>query len=1034
MRTLFLSLLGCLCSTAAFGQTPYFQQEVHYRIRVALDDTKHTLQGHVRMEYINHAPDALTEIWIHLWPNAYQNRRTAFCRQQLRLGKAEFYFAPDSSLGYIRQLDFQVNGRAASWQYHPEHTDIARVALAEPLPPGGRVVVETPFLVKIPATFSRIGHKGQAYQVTQWYPKPAVYDARGWHPMPYLDMGEFYSEFGSFDVEITLPENYVVGATGVLQSPEERAFLLRRVAETQAALARLDTVSDTPRRKRSKVEDEFPPSSPTLKTLRYWAERVHDFAWFADKRFYVLRDTARLASGREVECWAMFPPSQGQLWQRAAFYVRRAVEFYSEQVGEYPWPQATAVQSALSAGGGMEYPMITVIGDADNAESLDEVIAHEVGHNWFYGILASNERDYPWMDEGLNTYYEHRYMEAYYGKSEYSGEPGKRPLSSQFFGTLPEMLLTLFARIGDVQTPSSPERTFNGMGYWANAYAKPVVFLRWVEQSVGRPLFDRAMKHYYQQWQFRHPHPEDLRAAWKEVGLEADWFFKAMESARVFDVALRRAQRQPDGGWEIWVKNRGAQRGPFRISALKSGRVVHEQWYPAFRNALGVVTFPNVEVDAFEIDRERATLDAYRANNRRRVGGLSLSPRPLLLRPVVPFEAANYRALGLLPWLAWNQYDKTTVGLALYSPLLPPQRFRYYLMPGIGTASGNIVGLADVQYRFLPGGLVPHATLGFNVRSATYAHRLGEGGYRLQYWRWAPALRLDLRSASSAFAHGLDVRAIFLQKEEPTFSDQGVFAGKRTPAAQIYEARYEAQNFALPNPYRAFFALEGQRYSVQGVAASYLRASAAWEQEFLYKPKKRIYARFFGGYFLHNTQRRRGNVATNSLTNDVARASFALNPQGFNDYRFDQIFLGRTDTRGFLARQVSQTEGGFKNALGPAYAQVFGNSNDFIAALNLRADLPVSLLFKPYFDIGYFRDATPLGASRPLEEQLVWSGGLMLEILRGRFEMYFPLVHSAALRQLYASATDNYWQRITWSIRIAPIRVRDREQMLRLLD
>jgi hypothetical protein len=1016
------------------AQTPYFQQEVHYQIRVALDDANHILQGQVRMEYVNHAPHTLTEIWIHLWPNAYHSRRTAFCRQQLRMGQTDFYFAPDSALGYIRQLDFRVNGQVASWQYHPEHTDIARIVLAEPLPPGGRATIETPFQVKIPATFSRMGHRGQSYQITQWYPKPAVYDARGWHPMPYLDMGEFYSEFGSFEVEITLPENYVVGATGVLQSPQERAFLLRKVAETQAELTHLETVGDKPDQKPAAEKDTFPPSSPVLKTIRYRADRVHDFAWFADKRFYVLRDTARLKSGQEVECWAMFPPSKSRSWRQAAFYVRRAVEFYSEHVGDYPWPQATAVQSALSAGGGMEYPMITVIGDVGSEAALDEVITHEVGHNWFYGILATNERDYPWMDEGLNSYYEQRYMEQYYGESEFSPKAATRAFEPQVFGSLPAILLTMLARSGDPQTPSSSVEAFSSIGYYANAYSKPTLYLRWLEKAVGRPLFDRAMQHYYQQWKFRHPYPEDLRAAWKEVGLEADWFFKAMESAQVFDLALRRIRRLPDGSWEIWIKNGGAQRGPFSISAFQSGKAVHTQWYPTPQNALVKVTFPGVAADAFEVDHERATLDAFRGNNQRRTGGLFPGLRPLYVRPLVPFEAAGHTAFGVLPWLAWNQYDKTMVGLALYSPFLPPQRLRYYLLPGIGTASGNIIGLADVQYRFLPGGLVPHATLGLNVRSATYAHRLGEGGYRMQYWRWSPALRLDLRSASPVFVHGLDVRAIFLQKQEPTFDEQGVFTGKLDRAAQIYEVRYEAQNFANPNPYRTSVALEGQRYWVQGALASYLRASAEWEQEFFYKPKKRLYARFFGGYFLHNTQRRRGNVATNSLTNDVARASFALNPQGFNDYRFDEVFLGRTDRRGFLARQVSQTEGGFKNAFGPAYAQVFGNSNDFIAALNLRADLPFPLPFKPYFDLGYFRDATPLGASRPLSEQLVWSGGLMLEILRGRFEMYFPLVHSTALRQLYASATDNYWQRITWSLRIAPLRARDREQILRAFN
>lgn len=125
----FASWLFGLLSVNA--QVFYFQQEVNYQIRVTLDDTLHTLRGEVRMEYINHSPDTLKEIWLHLWPNAYRDRRTAFCRQKLRLGDAKFYFAPDSSLGYIRQLDFRVNGRSVQWEYHPTHADIAYLFLPE---------------------------------------------------------------------------------------------------------------------------------------------------------------------------------------------------------------------------------------------------------------------------------------------------------------------------------------------------------------------------------------------------------------------------------------------------------------------------------------------------------------------------------------------------------------------------------------------------------------------------------------------------------------------------------------------------------------------------------------------------------------------------------------------------------------------------------------------------------------------------------------------------------------------------------------
>lgn len=181
-NTLLFLILFAAGSTAA--QKPYFQQEVQYTLRVALDDTKHTLTGDVSFEYINNSPDQLTELWIHLWPNAFKNRNTAFCRQQLRQGGGKFYFAPDSTLGYIKGLDFTVNGQKAILAIQKDNPDIARLILPSPLLPGGRVTVATPFVEKIPDSYSRLGHVGTSYQMTQWFPKPAVYDRDGWHAMP----------------------------------------------------------------------------------------------------------------------------------------------------------------------------------------------------------------------------------------------------------------------------------------------------------------------------------------------------------------------------------------------------------------------------------------------------------------------------------------------------------------------------------------------------------------------------------------------------------------------------------------------------------------------------------------------------------------------------------------------------------------------------------------------------------------------------------------------------------------------------------
>ena len=1010
-----------LHATLSWEQKPYFQQEVNYTISATLNDREHRLEATVRMEYINHSPDTLREIRMHLWANAYQNRNTAFCRQQLREGNTRFYFAADSALGFFEGLDFSIDGQKASWRFDPGNPDIAVLPLPQALAPEARVLIATPFNLKIPASFSRLGHVRTSYQMTQWYPKPAVYDPLGWHAMPYLEIGEFYSEFGRFDVSITLPENYVVGATGVLQTPSEIAFLRQKEAETRQEIERRNQSLD-PQGARKSTKAAFPPSAAATKTLRYIAENVHDFAWFADKRFFVLKDTAQLAGGRTVDCWAMFTAEDFDIWQKGAFFVRRAVEFYSQNVGEYPWPQATAVHSALSAGGGMEYPMITVIGDETSAKSLDNVITHEVGHNWFYGILASNERDHPWMDEGINSYYEHRYMLQYYGSDMLADMLPKWAFDPVKSGSVPECGYLMLARTGADTPPDTPSDAFWSVAYGIQVYMKTAVCLEWLERSIGKARFDNAMQHYYAHWKFRHPYPGDLRAAWQDVKLDAPWFFQTLQTRRRMDMALTRVARTTDA-YALTVKNRGSLSAPFSVTALRAGRPARTQWYPASGQKTETLSFPALDADRFVLDYEHATLDIDRKNNSRRTSGLLPGVEPLQLKLLAPAQNPSRNILGILPWPGWNNYDKAMLGLLLYNPPFPPRRFQYFLAPAYGLGSGHLAGLVDLKYRALPGGAVPALTFGLGAKTFDYSYH-GRDKYYLRYYRLAPVLRAELRSKSPAFAHETQFRALFIGKEEAEYSDTGSFMGKTWQNAAIYETRYSASQYGLPNPFEATVALEWQNYhAADGLPARYLRGTMEWKQHFYYRTKRKITARAFAGYFLKNTQRRRGSVAGNSLSNDIARASFALNPQGFNDYRFDQFFLGRSERNGILGRQLSQTEGGFKNAFGPGFADHWGNSNNYILALNLKADLPQRLPFglplKPYFDLGYFDDATPLGAT---ESQFWWSGGLMLEFLNGGLEIYFPLVHAQAIRDRYAElAGHNYFRRITWSIRIGRV-------------
>jgi hypothetical protein len=498
-RNLIFFLL-LMISSASYAQ--YWQQKVDYNIDVSLNDQEKTLTGFEKISYTNNSPDTLHFIWFHLWPNAYRNDRTAFSDQLLEDGNTSFYFSTKEQKGYINRLDFKVDGTAARMEDHPQHIDIVKVVLPRPLPPSGSIIITTPFHVKLPFNFSRGGFAGESFQVTQWYPKPAVYDRKGWHPMPYLNQGEFYSEFGSFDVRITLPENYVVAATG-----EEQTESADRVTITGEGRPKTENAKNPKTTKKPKTgttpvktkEPQFPPSSSTWKTVRFVQDNVHDFAWFADKRFVVDRDTLLLPSGKVVKVFNYRLPSpKGKTspFEKGASYAKDAVRFYSAELSEYPYNTVSVVEGPLSFAGGMEYPTITIIAPTPSDKLLDLTIAHEVGHNWFYGILASNERKHPWMDEGMNSFYENKYMRRKYGWSENGSN----------------LIFLTKAKHRTDQPIETTSEAFSEYNYGTVAYAKTAEWMALLEQRTGSEKFRELMKEYYAAWSFRHPYPEDFKA------------------------------------------------------------------------------------------------------------------------------------------------------------------------------------------------------------------------------------------------------------------------------------------------------------------------------------------------------------------------------------------------------------------------------------------------------------------------------------------------------------------------------------------
>lgn len=519
--TLVFLLIFINFTAPCFSQQNYWQQQVNYTIDVSLNDKEHTLTGFEKIEYTNNSPDTLHFIWFHLWPNAHKNDKTAYSDQALENGSTKFYFSNKEDKGYINRMEFKVNNVMAVVEDHPNHIDIIKLILPAPLPPGESINITTPFHVKLPHNFSRGGHDGESYQITQWYPKPAVYDRNGWHPMTYLDQGEFYSEFGEFNVNITLPENYVVAATGELQNQGEKEWLKTRNNYSW------EPVSGKEKNNYGQTKttlQPFPNSSTKTKTLQYRQNNIHDFAWFADKRFIVNYDTCKLASGKTIDVYSYYTASHKKLWSASVANAKDAIHHYSNLVGEYPYSIVSVVQGPDNFGGGMEYPTITSISPTHNAKSLDIVIAHEIGHNWFYGILGTNERKHPWMDEGINSYYDAIYKRAKYGE----------------YPKLEQLAFETKAIYKTDQPIELPAEKYSYINYTLSAYYKTAEWLRYLELQIGSTAFNKAIQDYYNRWQYKHPQPDDFKKSLEEsVGKNLDAEFSYLNKKGILPTQQR---------------------------------------------------------------------------------------------------------------------------------------------------------------------------------------------------------------------------------------------------------------------------------------------------------------------------------------------------------------------------------------------------------------------------------------------------------------------------------------------------------------
>lgn len=455
---------------------------------VRLDTKNHQLTGTQKLTYHNNSKDTLTKVYYHLYFNAFQpgsmmdvrsrNIADPDPRVKDRISKLK-----DDEIGYQHIRSLKQDGK--DLVYETEGT-ILEVTLSKSILPNTKTVFDMTFEAQVPIQVRRSGRnskEGIAYSMTQWYPKMAEYDYRGWHAYQYVAR-EFHSVWGDFDVRITLDPSYIIAGTGILQNPEKIGYGYEKPGSS------------------------FKRPAGEL-TWHFAARNVIDFAWAADPDY--VHDKAKVPDGPELHFFYQRGERTTENWKKMQDVAVKHFDFMNKNFGKYPYESYSIIQGG---DGGMEYPMCTLILGERSFGGLSGLMMHEASHSWYQAILASNEALYPWQDEGFADFSSQESMAFIFGTPMADAHADSY---GGYFNLIKRGLQEPIGQHGDHYSTNT--------AYNTAAYSMGTIFLHQLKYIIGQDVFYKGMRQYYDAWKFRHPEPNDfIRVMEKASGLELKWY------------------------------------------------------------------------------------------------------------------------------------------------------------------------------------------------------------------------------------------------------------------------------------------------------------------------------------------------------------------------------------------------------------------------------------------------------------------------------------------------------------------------------
>jgi hypothetical protein len=619
-------LLTALATVSHAQQSEYWQQKVKYTMDAVLDIPNHRLNGNQKLEYWNNSPDTLCKLFYHLYWNAFRKGSMMSAGYQ-RINRLD-----SARMGYQKVKWIKLNGVI---QNSREWETILEVQLSRPIPPGSKALLELAFDAQVPYEVGRRAGwdtiSGLRFSMAQWYPKLCEYDVEGWHADPYCDNGEFYGIWGNFDVTIHIDKSYILGATGYLKNASEVGYGYEQPGTIV----------------------KRPPGSRLA--WHFYAGDVHDFVWAADAHYRHLITRApdgmtihvlyslsqRLYEkgyNKEFQTFGKFRQFLDSAWSGLAAAIAKIRPFSAKKFGPYPYAQFSILDGGDA---GMEYPMATLANFDDmpilNYDAVLGVVFHEFMHQWYYGILGTNETEHPWMDEGFALYTGHVLYDKY---ENLRNKPTSSSITKAISGDIGGSYQTYFSGLGEEEPISTYSDYFSGGGY-THALFKGEIFLAQLGYIVGEDTRDKVLLEYYRQWRFKHPGPLDfMRVAEKVSGVQLGWYYMYwVDGTKTIDYGIDSVWEK-DGRAKIRLRkigdipmpidlliqyNDGSQELIYIPQYLMFGlkpaedqsipRRIFEPWKFTDRNYIILLDKPVNAIKTMEIDPSRRMADIDRKNN-----------------------------------------------------------------------------------------------------------------------------------------------------------------------------------------------------------------------------------------------------------------------------------------------------------------------------------------------------------------------------------------------------------------------------------